>query len=100
MQRVGVIGAGAWGTAPARDPALASEINARHENRAYLPETPLVRLPTTKPAWTLLVNSDWVKPPRPYSATSEGTNAEAENHNAMTATWQKQSTASEAHLEW
>ena len=55
MERIGVIGAGAWGTALAlaawragravvlwaRDPALASEINARHENRAYLPEIPL-----------------------------------------------------------
>ena len=86
MQRVGVIGAGAWGTAPARDPALASEINARHENRAYLPETPLVRLPTTKPAWTLLVNRDCMMPLRPYSAVSEGTTAEAENQSAMTAT--------------
>ncbi len=52
MERIGVIGAGAWGTALAlaaqragrevvlwaRDPKLAEEINARHENSRYLPE--------------------------------------------------------------
>ena len=55
MQRIGIVGAGAWGTALAltvrragrdvvlwaRDPALAEEINARRENRAYLPGIPL-----------------------------------------------------------
>ncbi len=55
MERIGVIGAGAWGTALAiaarragrevvlwaRDPALAKEIETRHENPRYLPEIPL-----------------------------------------------------------
>ncbi len=55
MERIGVIGAGAWGTALAlaarragrevvlwaRDPELAREINARHENARYLPDVPL-----------------------------------------------------------
>ncbi len=51
MERIGVIGAGAWGTALAlaarragrevvlwaRDPELAREIDATHENPRYLP---------------------------------------------------------------
>ncbi len=55
MERIGVIGAGAWGTALAlaarragrevvlwaRDPELAREIDARRENPRYLPEVPL-----------------------------------------------------------
>ncbi|MEE8505895.1 MAG: NAD(P)H-dependent glycerol-3-phosphate dehydrogenase [Kiloniellales bacterium] len=55
MQRIGIVGAGAWGTALAltarcagrdvvlwaRDPALAEEINARRENRPYLPDVTL-----------------------------------------------------------
>lgn len=55
MQRIGVIGAGAWGTALAlalrragrevvlwaRRPALAQHINATHENPSYLPEVAL-----------------------------------------------------------
>ncbi len=55
MERIGVIGAGAWGTALAmaarragrevvlwaRDPGLAKEIEARHENPRYLPDIPL-----------------------------------------------------------
>lgn len=55
MKRIGIIGAGAWGTALAvaawragctvtiwaRDAALAEEINARHENARYLPGVPL-----------------------------------------------------------
>jgi glycerol-3-phosphate dehydrogenase (NAD(P)+) len=55
MERIGIIGAGAWGTALAmaarragrevvlwaRDPALAKEIEARRENPRYLPEIPL-----------------------------------------------------------
>jgi len=55
VQRVAVIGAGAWGTALAiavhragravtlwaRDPALAAHLNAQHENPDYLPEARL-----------------------------------------------------------
>jgi glycerol-3-phosphate dehydrogenase (NAD(P)+) len=55
MERIGVIGAGAWGTALAlaarragrevvlwaRDPELAAEIEATHENPRYLPGVPL-----------------------------------------------------------
>ena len=55
MQRIGIVGAGAWGTAlaltsGARDgtwsfgratPALAEEIDARRENRPYLPDVAL-----------------------------------------------------------
>jgi glycerol-3-phosphate dehydrogenase (NAD(P)+) len=55
MERIGIIGAGAWGTALAlaarragravvlwaRDPALASAINARHQNPRYLPDLTL-----------------------------------------------------------
>ncbi len=55
MERIGVIGAGAWGTALAlaarragrevvlwaRDPGLAAEIETRHENPRYLPDIPL-----------------------------------------------------------
>ena len=55
MERIGVIGAGAWGTALAlaarragrevvlwaRDPALAKEIETRHQNPRYLPDIPL-----------------------------------------------------------
>ena len=55
MERIGVIGAGAWGMALAlavrragrevvlwaRDPALAKEIETRRENPRYLPEIPL-----------------------------------------------------------
>ncbi len=55
MERIGVIGAGAWGTALAlaarragrevvlwaRDPELAAEIETRHENPRYLPGVPL-----------------------------------------------------------
>lgn len=55
MQKIGIIGAGAWGTALslaarragrdvllwARDPELAQGINARKENRLYLPGIPL-----------------------------------------------------------
>ena len=55
MERIGVIGAGAWGTALAlaarragrevvlwaRDPELAREIETRHENPRYLPGVPL-----------------------------------------------------------
>ena len=55
MERIGIIGAGAWGTALAatarragrdvvlwaRDPDLAEGINLRNENRLYLPGVPL-----------------------------------------------------------
>jgi glycerol-3-phosphate dehydrogenase (NAD(P)+) len=55
MERIGIIGAGAWGTALAatarragrdvvlwaRDPDLAEGINRRNENRLYLPGVPL-----------------------------------------------------------
>ncbi len=55
MQSIGILGAGAWGTALAltarhagrdvvlwaRKAELAEEINARRENRAYLPDVPL-----------------------------------------------------------
>ena len=55
MERIGIIGAGAWGTALAlaarragrevvlwaRDPELAKEIETRHRNPRYLPEIPL-----------------------------------------------------------
>ncbi|MFQ5774299.1 MAG: NAD(P)H-dependent glycerol-3-phosphate dehydrogenase [Kiloniellaceae bacterium] len=55
MERIGIIGAGAWGTALAmalrragrevalwaRDPSLAADIDARHENPAYLPDVAL-----------------------------------------------------------
>ncbi len=55
MESIGIIGAGAWGTALAlaarragrgvvlwaRDPALAAEIDAAHENPRYLPGVPL-----------------------------------------------------------
>ena len=55
MDRIGIIGAGAWGTALAatarragrdvvlwaRDPDLAEGINLRNENRLYLPGVPL-----------------------------------------------------------
>ncbi len=55
LERVGIIGAGSWGTALgqaavragrqmllwARDPALAETINRRHENPTYLPEIEL-----------------------------------------------------------
>ena len=55
MRRIGVIGAGAWGTALAmalrgagrevliwtRDPALADRLNSDHENPAYLPDVRL-----------------------------------------------------------
>ncbi len=55
MTRVGVVGAGAWGTALAqmlasdgrdvllwvREPELAGEINARHVNSLFLPSAPL-----------------------------------------------------------
>jgi glycerol-3-phosphate dehydrogenase (NAD(P)+) len=55
MQKIGIIGAGAWGSALAitarrdgrdvvlwaRDAALVAEINERHENRHYLPGVPL-----------------------------------------------------------
>ena len=55
MERIGVIGAGAWGTALAlaarragrevvlwaRDPELAERIETRHENPRYLPDIPL-----------------------------------------------------------
>ncbi len=55
MERIGIIGAGAWGTALAlaarragrevvlwaRDPELAAEIEAAHENPRYLPGVPL-----------------------------------------------------------
>ncbi|MFN3826020.1 MAG: NAD(P)H-dependent glycerol-3-phosphate dehydrogenase [Micavibrio sp.] len=55
MTTIGIIGAGAWGTALAqnlalnnhnvmlwaRDPALADDINITHHNRRYLPETQL-----------------------------------------------------------
>ena len=51
MQSIGIIGAGAWGTALAvaarragravvlwaRDPDLAGHLNAKHENPRYLP---------------------------------------------------------------
>ncbi len=57
MQNLGIIGAGAWGTALAvaarragravvlwaRDAELAAEIDARHENPRYLPGVPLDR---------------------------------------------------------
>ena len=63
MQNLGIIGAGAWGTALAvaarragravvlwaRDAELAAEIDARHENPRYLPGVPLdrsIRAPT------------------------------------------------------
>ena len=55
MKRIGVIGGGAWGTALAaaaaragravtlwaREPDVAASINERHENRRFLPGTPL-----------------------------------------------------------
>ena len=55
MERIGIIGAGAWGTALAlaarragrevvlwaRDPDLAREIETRHRNPRYLPDIPL-----------------------------------------------------------
>ena len=55
MERIGIIGAGAWGTALAlaarragrevvlwaRDPDLAREIETRHQNPRYLPDIPL-----------------------------------------------------------
>ena len=55
MQRIGIVGAGAWGTALAatarragrdvllwaRDPDVAEGINLRNENRLYLPGVPL-----------------------------------------------------------
>ncbi len=55
MERIGIIGAGAWGTALAmaarragrevvlwaRDPDLSKELDARHENPRYLPGIPL-----------------------------------------------------------
>jgi hypothetical protein len=44
--------------------------------------------PTTKPACTPLVRAACAKPDSPYSATSAGTTADAENHNAIAATWQ------------
>ena len=54
--------------------------------RSAKPRTALVRVPTTNPACTVLVNRDaWVGV-RVYSAAMEGTTAEAENHSAMAAT--------------
>ncbi len=55
MTRIGVIGGGAWGTALAaaaaragrrvtlwaREPEVVADINARHENRSFLPGVPL-----------------------------------------------------------
>ncbi len=58
----------------------------RGSSRSARPKSALTRLPATKPACTLLVSSDWVKPLSPYSAVKDGITAEAENHRAMTAT--------------
>ncbi len=71
----------------------------RGSRRSARPSSALPSDPSTKPAWTLLVKSDWANPPSPYSAVSAGTTAEAENQSAMAATWQAESTPSEAHFE-
>lgn len=75
MQRIGVIGAGAWGTALAlasiragrqtqlwaREPAVAEAMNSRHENPDYLPGVPLpTELHATTDAVAVLGQSDAV----------------------------------------
>ena len=40
-----------------------------------------------------------MKPDRPYSRTSAGTTADAENHNASAATWQAAMMATDPSLD-
>src|SRR6185436_16433914 len=51
-------------------------------------------------ACTPLVSAAWAKPDSPYSATSAGTIAEAENQSAIAATWQIAMIETEATFEW
>ena len=52
------------------------------------------------PACTPLVSAACAKPVSPYSATSAGTTADAENHSAIAATWQSAMIVTDASLVW
>ena len=70
-------------------PIAADVANRRRgSTRSASPSNALARHPSTKPAWTPLVNAAWAKPPNRNSATSAGMIADAENHSAIAATWQ------------
>ena len=79
-------------TAEARKNRLGSSRSAR-------PRTALVRVPTTKPACTLLVSADAWPPSSPNSAISDGITAVAENHSENAQMPQKPRRRRETRLD-
>ena len=88
--------------APFASPATKADImkKRRGSSLSARPKNALDNVPTTNPAWTLLVNSEALVGLSPYSATSVGITAEAENQSAITATTQTESRASENGFEF
>ncbi len=81
--------------------AMIAEVmkNRRGSMRSANPRRALIKVPTTNPTWTLLVNKDaWVGV-NAYSAEIEGMTADAENHSAITAISQTAKTKRETDFE-
>src|SRR6478735_11809278 len=93
--------AGSTASSSALNSAPAAALIAkmrRGSARSARPSNALAMQPTTKPACTPLVSAACWNADSPYSATSAGTAADAENHSAIAATWHSAMIATEAVL--
>jgi hypothetical protein len=97
---IGVDGLTTSRSALAIAPPSAHSANSRRgSTRSASPMTALTRQPTTNPSCTPLVSAACMNPDNPYSPTSAGTTADAENHSASAATSQIAMMATDASFD-